>query len=55
MKGEGGGAEKTQASHPAVRGECFSKLCADTGLLGVFIDLQGFNPLYWPKPLVQGR
>lgn len=55
MKGEGGEGEKTHASHPAVRGECFSKLGADVGLLGVFIDLQGFNPQYWPKPLVQGR
>lgn len=56
VKGRGGGREggKTHASHPAVRGECFSKLGADVGRLGVFIDLQGFNPQYWPKPLVEG-
>lgn len=40
---EMGEEEKTQANHPAVRGECFRKLCADAGLLGVFIDLQDFK------------
>lgn len=45
---------KTHASHPAARGECNSWLGADVGLLGVFIDLQGFNPQYWPKPLAKG-
>lgn len=45
---------KTHARYPAVRGECSSWLDADAGLLGVFIDLQGFNPQYWPKPLAEG-
>lgn len=45
---------KAHASRPAVRGECNSWLGADAGLLDVFIDLQGFNPQYWPKPLAEG-
>lgn len=45
---------KTHASYPAVRGVCSSWLDGDVGLLGVFIDLQCFNPQYWPKPLAEG-
>ncbi len=45
---------KTHASCPAVRGERSSWQGADTGLLGVFIDVHGFNPQYWPKPLAEG-
>lgn len=39
--GEGGGGNTCQPSR-SERGECFSKLGADVGLLGVFIDLPGF-------------
>lgn len=45
---------KTDASHPAARGERNSWPGSDVGLLGVFIDLQDFNPQYWPKPLAEG-
>lgn len=45
---------ETDASHPAARSECNSWPGADAGLLGVFIDLQDFNPQYWPKLLAEG-
>lgn len=42
---------KTHASRPAV--SC-RWLGPDVGLLGVFIELEGFNPQYWLKPLAEG-
>lgn len=45
---------KPYASPPAGRGERKSWLGADTGAQSVFIDLQDFNPQYWPKPPAEG-
>lgn len=50
----GNKSEKRKNRCQSSSSECNSWPGADAGLLGVFIDLQDFNPQYWPKLLAEG-